>query len=74
MKDFIGNELEVGDKVIFIAPNYRHYAKGIVQRFTKETVVIEYTNTWNYIKGSAMTIKQIPSQVIKAIEHVSNQS
>jgi hypothetical protein len=31
MKDYLGNELKVGDPVIFITPGYRDYSKGVIK-------------------------------------------
>lgn len=42
MKDSIGNELAIGDKVVFLAPHYRTLKSGHVKGFTTKMVVIEY--------------------------------
>lgn len=46
-KDFVGNDLNVGDTVAFIQIGYRNLLKGIVSRVTSKTVLIvhERTNT-----------------------------
>lgn len=48
MKDFLGNNLELGDEVVFTAPKYRMFAKGNIIAFTKNKVRVEYMNTWNF--------------------------
>lgn len=61
MKDFLGNELEVGDEVVFMQINYRSLVKGVVDRFTPQKVWIwhEKLNI-----GGKETL-QDPSQVVK---------
>jgi len=68
MRDFNNVELEIGDTVIFITPNYRDFTKGVILNFTEKTINIEYTNTWNYSDGFIKKIKQSPHQVIKVIQ------
>jgi hypothetical protein len=42
MQDFLGKELNEGDYVAVLPPNYRHMVKGKVIGFTKKQIVIEY--------------------------------
>ena len=42
MKDFDGNELQIGDKVAVLPPHYRCMVKGTVIGFTPKQIVIEY--------------------------------
>jgi hypothetical protein len=42
MRDFLGNELEIGDEVIGVLPNYREFVRGFVIAFTPQRVRIEY--------------------------------
>jgi hypothetical protein len=42
MRDFIGQELEVGDLVAVTVPNYRSLMKATVARFTPKRVVLQY--------------------------------
>jgi hypothetical protein len=47
MKDFNGAELNVGDTVAFVDPNYRNLVKGVVHSFTEKNVRIETkVDTW----------------------------
>ncbi len=59
--DYLGNEINVGDKVVFCQLNYRNFFTGRISKITDKMVVIDHerTNT-----GSTQT-KQYPSQVIK---------
>ena len=64
MKDFNNVELIVGDRVIFITPNY--FTIGTILNFTEKTINIEYRNNWNYSgEGTIKKIKQSSNQVIK---------
>jgi len=60
MKDYLGNELKVGDPVIFITPGYRDYSKGVIKRFTEYYVFIEKEKNGHFKKE----IKQISNQLI----------
>lgn len=62
MKDFLGNELNIGDEVVFITPGYRDYTKGKILYFTSQFVRIESDKI--HKKG----IKQTPNQLIKIIK------
>jgi hypothetical protein len=42
MKDFLGNELAIGDIVIFPQPRYRHLKRGKIVSFHKSKIKIEY--------------------------------
>lgn len=48
MKDFLGNDLEIGDTVVLTAPSYRMFTKAKIIAFTPQKVRVEYNNTWNY--------------------------
>lgn len=48
MKDFLGNQLDIGDEVVLTAPQYRHLVKAKVIAFTPKKVRVEYSNTWTY--------------------------
>lgn len=55
-KDYLGNDLEVGNKVIFMKLKYREFCKGVILKITPQTVRIDTGNN---------TIQQNHSQVIK---------
>lgn len=66
MQDFLGNDLEVNDSVIFIAPGYRSLVLGRVVKLTEKSIRIAYMNTWNFSKpGYRSELLQRPSQVTK---------
>lgn len=68
MKDFLNNDLAIGDTVVLMVPNYRSFVKGKIFEFTPKQVRVEYTNTWNYGNGLRYEILQYPSQLIKVVE------
>jgi hypothetical protein len=65
MEDFTGKKLVVGDKVVMIAPNYRHLVEGTILRFTPKMVVVEYFNDWNHSTPYRKEIKQVSYQLSK---------
>lgn len=40
MKDFLGNELSVGDDVVYISGKYNQFYTGHIVKFTARNVVI----------------------------------
>ena len=46
-KDYFGNELLVGDEVVFMQLNYRGFMKGVISTISpkKVTILHERTNT-----------------------------
>jgi hypothetical protein len=48
MKDFIGQELEIGDYVAFMQPNYRNIILGKIIKFTPLQVRVSYTDRNKY--------------------------
>ncbi|QGT54393.1 hypothetical protein b3_0149 [Synechococcus phage B3] len=67
MKDFLGNNLEVGDIVVMMRPNYREFMKAKIVRFTKCFVIVTYEEKYgpNREFVSHYEIKQDPCQLIK---------
>ena len=66
MKDFLGRELELGDSVIIIAPNYRHFVLARIIAFTPKNVRVAFMNTWNFAAPGYYTeLLQSPSQLTK---------
>ena len=72
MKDFLGNELAIGDRVVFITPGYRSLGFGEVLKFTKCYVSISQLNksTSQYLR----TLRQTPDQLIKVPKIKSKKS
>lgn len=62
MIDFLGNSLNIGNRVIYIMPGYREYKTGYIKRFTKKLVIIDLDNEYS---GTMGEIKQYPIQLIK---------
>ena len=42
MKDRFGNELNVGDEIIFIRPMYRELTTGVITKITEKTIFCDY--------------------------------
>jgi len=49
MKDFCGNDLRIGDKVIVALPDYQGLANATIIQFTEREVVVEFINDWYHI-------------------------
>lgn len=49
MRDFIGQELEVGDVVAVTPKDYRGLVKATVAAFTPKQVRLQYFNHYNYL-------------------------
>lgn len=60
-KDFLGQELNIGDEVVFIQLGYRNLLRGKIKKITEKTVLIEHKKTNTY----STETKQFPSQVVK---------
>lgn len=65
MKDFLDQELEVGDHVILILPGYRELVSGVVLRFTKCFAIVLYRRPWGGVRDGNTEIKQNPKQLVK---------
>ena len=63
MKDFLGNELNVGDDVVIMQKSYRNFIKGKIIRITTCTVIVQHAKT---NVGDTET-KQTGDQVIKIV-------
>lgn len=59
--DYLGNEFEVGDKVVFYELGYRNFHTGKIAKITPKTVVIEHEPT---TFGKTKT-RQFHHQIIK---------
>jgi len=59
VKDFLGNDLALGDEVVLTAPNYRHFVKAKVIKFTPKKVRVEYLNTWNFPSGNGLRLEYL---------------
>lgn len=61
MKDFLGNELFVGDEIVFVQLSYRNLLKGIIKEITPKTILISHAET----NTCGIETKQFPDQVVK---------
>jgi predicted Mrr-cat superfamily restriction endonuclease len=59
MKDYLGNEINLGDEVILVKPSYREFVIGIVTKITDKTAFIDYMH-----QGHKRDCKQSPEQII----------
>jgi hypothetical protein len=59
MKDFAGNELEVGMKVVIIVPSYSHLVWAEIVKINPKTATCKYTKWKNYTATVARTPEQI---------------
>lgn len=71
--DFLGNEINVGDRVIFEAPKYRDFVIGKVISKAEKTCQIEFLNTLNNSKGFIDVFRQFYGQLIKLPEPKSEE-
>jgi hypothetical protein len=60
MKDYLGQELQVGDLVIYYVGQYREFATNKIVKITNHFVFIDEGNPWS------RPFKQSGKQVIKA--------
>ena len=64
MRDYLGNELEIGDEVIGVLPNSREFVRGFVIAFTPQRVRIEYSYPFYGREVSTKVLLQEPTQLI----------
>lgn len=61
MKDFVGNELSIGDTVLISNSGNMRLTKAVIKRFTKKKVEVTYKNIYGYdanlLVNSENTIK-----------------
>lgn len=60
MKDFIGQDFKLNDKVIIIQPRYKNFIEGKIIKITKKMVVVEYE-----YQERTHQVKQFFHQIIK---------
>lgn len=69
MKDFFGTELNIGDEVAFMEPEYRNMTLGKIVSFAPKTMLIEWVKEWRHAvdgtKPLIKTFRAYPDQVIK---------
>lgn len=57
MVDVLGNEVEVGDKVLFIPNHYKELLIGTITNVTSVRVKIKFSKSSSYIKASNQFVK-----------------
>lgn len=62
-KDFLGNPIKVGDKVVFTTLKYRDFTIGKISKLTNKMVWIKHES--NCSRPSKVETKQFHDQVIK---------
>ena len=62
MKDFLGNELKLGDAVVFVELGYRNFLRGQITKMTAKTVWITHVSPGS---GMMRETKQTPEQTIR---------
>jgi len=60
-KDFLGQELQVGDEIVFVQLGYRNLLKGKIASITPKTLMIEHDKT----NVCSTSTKQFHDQVVK---------
>jgi hypothetical protein len=68
MKDFIGQELSIGDTVVTTPKHYRGLVKAVIISFTPKQVRVLYKNTWNFVVGVDEYYLTYPNSVVKIID------
>ena len=61
MKDFLGNDIKVGDEVVFVRIGYRDLSRGTIKSITDKTVLITHGPS----NISKTETRQFHSQVVK---------
>ena len=57
--DYLGNELQVGDNVVFVQLGYRNFLVGTICKITKSTVLISHKATNTYRRETKQTFNQV---------------
>lgn len=65
MKDFLGNELKVGDKVVCLEKDYKNLIHATVVKLTEKTIFVEFTRRAFPGVDRTETVKRFSDQVIK---------
>jgi peroxiredoxin len=59
-KDFLGNDINIGDTVVFIQLGYRNLLKGVVSHITPKTLIVSHDPT----NVCSTQTKQFHNQVV----------
>lgn len=69
-KDFLGQELHVGDSVVFVQLGYRNLWFGTISKLTEKTALISHKET----NTCSTETKQFHNQLIRVTDNVLNMS
>jgi len=69
-KDFVGNNILIGDEVVFMQLGYRNLMKGVVVKLTDQTCLIQHEETNTCSKES----RQSHNQVVVFTRQLDNNS
>jgi hypothetical protein len=73
MKDFAGNELEIGDKVLICVPGYKHLVWAEVESFGPKMIICSYKVTWS-TTGRRENVPRYPNQVVLPLTERTHQA
>ncbi len=65
MKDFLGKELAVGDKVVCLEKDYKNLIHATVVKLTEKTIFVEFTRRAFPDRMVTETVKRFSDQVVK---------
>lgn len=65
MKDFLGNELQVGDKVVCLERDYRNLIRATVVKLTPKMIFVEFTRKTYPDHMVTEEVKCFSDQVVK---------
>jgi hypothetical protein len=66
MKDFLGNDLEINDYVVYVLPAYRMLAIGQISSFTQKNIRLNTRVSKTELPDMVNdTFLQAPNQVVK---------
>lgn len=69
MKDAVGNEVNVGDEVMFVPNHYKELYKGVITNITAARVRISYGPN-SYVKSCSQFVKVIEPKGSLNVYHI----
>ena len=66
MKDFLGNELNVGDNVVCIVSGYRGFTKAKILSISAKRIRVIYPSLWKLCNDKVVTLDPVYN-VIKIV-------
>ena len=65
MKDFLNNELKVGDKVVCLEKDYKNLIHATVVKLTPKMIIVEFTRRAFPDRLVTEQVKRFSDQVVK---------